>query len=78
MGVYGIQPPMIRPWTSRPGVIDAVLGLFDATTKVVDKPLSDGSLPDMKSESSPQLPELAEVLFACVQERLNWLGRCDL
>ncbi|KAK2466879.1 hypothetical protein APHAL10511_001137 [Amanita phalloides] len=74
LGVYGIQLPMIKPWTSRPAVIDAVLGLFDATTKVVDQPLSDGSLPSAGKEPSTQLPELAEILFACIQERLDWLG----
>ncbi|KAF8625778.1 hypothetical protein AX15_005170 [Amanita polypyramis BW_CC] len=74
MGVYGVQPPMIKPWTSRPSIIDAVLGLFDATTKAVDQPLSDGSLQGTEKEPNSQLPELAEVLFACIQERLDWLG----
>jgi nuclear pore complex protein Nup133 len=75
MGVYGVQLPMIKPWTSRPAIIDAVLGFFDATTKVVDQPLSDGSLPSVDKEPNSQLPELAEILFACIQERLDWLGR---
>lgn len=75
MGVYGVQLPMIKPWTSRPAIIDAVLGFFDATTKAVDQPLSDGSLPNADKEPYSQLPELAEILFACIQERLDWLGR---
>ncbi|PFH54313.1 hypothetical protein AMATHDRAFT_72820 [Amanita thiersii Skay4041] len=74
LGVYGVELPMVKPWTSRPAVIDAVLGLFDATTKVVEKPLTDGSVASPESEPNSQLPELAEVLFACVQERLDWLG----
>ncbi|KIL69792.1 hypothetical protein M378DRAFT_69338 [Amanita muscaria Koide BX008] len=74
MGVYGVQRPMIKPWSSRPSIIDAVLGLFDTTTKVVDKPLPDKSLLNVGNEPSSQLPELAEILFACVQERLDWLG----
>ncbi|KAF8636731.1 hypothetical protein AX17_003534 [Amanita inopinata Kibby_2008] len=74
VGVYSIQRPMIKPWTSRPTIIDVVLGLFDATTKVVDKPLPDGSSVNLKSEPSSQLPDLAESLFDCIQERLDWLG----
>ncbi|KAF8892544.1 Non-repetitive/WGA-negative nucleoporin C-terminal-domain-containing protein [Infundibulicybe gibba] len=70
-GVYGIELPMIKPWTSRPSVIDVVLGLFDASTKVVDSPDTDTS---KDSEPNTQLPDLAGVLFACLQERLDWLG----
>ncbi|KAL0946843.1 hypothetical protein HGRIS_013011 [Hohenbuehelia grisea] len=71
--VYGLDPPMINPWTSKASVVDVVLGLFEATTKVVDTP-NPSSHSRKTSECSAQLPELAAVLFACVQERLNWLG----
>ncbi|KAG6334835.1 hypothetical protein ID866_4257 [Astraeus odoratus] len=72
LGVYGVELPMIKPWTSRPTVIDAVLKLVDAASKVAT---------DSGSSSNPgakdvvdMLPEFATLLFACVQERLDWLG----
>ncbi|KAG6907355.1 hypothetical protein DXG01_009239 [Tephrocybe rancida] len=70
--VYGIELPMIRPWSSRPAVIDVVLGLFDATTKAVDG--SSGPHTKYNSEPGSQLPDLAAALFVCIQERLDWLG----
>ncbi|KAG6814378.1 hypothetical protein H0H92_010964 [Tricholoma furcatifolium] len=68
--VYGIELPMVRPWSSKPAVIDVVLSLFDATTKAVEA----SNLAKNDSKPSSQLPELAAVLFACIQERLDWLG----
>ncbi|KAG5645239.1 hypothetical protein DXG03_006656 [Asterophora parasitica] len=72
LGVYGIDLPMIKPWSSRPAVIDVVLRLFDATTKAVDAPAHELAA-NKDTEPSSQLPDLAAVLFACIQERLNWL-----
>ncbi|KAG6900855.1 hypothetical protein C0993_009973 [Termitomyces sp. T159_Od127] len=71
--VYGIDLPMIRPWSSKPAVIDVVLGLFDATTKAIEAP-SGVHRTTTDSEPSAQLPDLAAVLFTCIQERLDWLG----
>ncbi|KAG6874188.1 hypothetical protein C0995_003734 [Termitomyces sp. Mi166 len=71
--VYGIDLPMIRPWSSKPAVIDVVLGLFDATTKAIEAP-SSGHRAKTDSEPGTQLPDLAAVLFTCIQERLDWLG----
>ncbi|KAF5315570.1 hypothetical protein D9611_004731 [Ephemerocybe angulata] len=70
--VYGIEGPMISSWTSRPGTIDVVLSLFDATTKVVEGANGDRSAPT--KEPSSQLPKLAWLLFLCVEERLQWLS----
>lgn len=72
--VYGIDLPMIRPWSSKPAIIDVVLGLFDATTKAIEAP-SSGYRTNTDSEPGAQLPDLAAVLFTCIQERLDWLGR---
>ncbi|KAG6898380.1 hypothetical protein C0992_009055 [Termitomyces sp. T32_za158] len=71
--VYGIDLPMIRPWSSKPAVIDVVLGLFDATTKAIE---ASSSVDRTRTDSEPgaQLPDLAAVLFTCIQERLDWLG----
>ncbi|KAG5635761.1 hypothetical protein H0H81_010181 [Sphagnurus paluster] len=74
LGVYGIELPMIKPWSSRPAVIDVVLTLFDATTKAVNPPSRGPTAVNKDAEPNSQLPELAAALFACVQERLDWLG----
>jgi nuclear pore complex protein Nup133 len=75
LGVYGIELPMLRPWTSRPSVIDVVLALFDASTKVLENQGTSGGNQSGSGESRSQLADLAEILFACIQERLNWLAR---
>jgi nuclear pore complex protein Nup133 len=75
LGVYGINLPMIDPWTSAPAIIDVVLGLFESTTQILDSSAQAGVSLQQNSQSNNQLPELATVLFACIQERLDWLGR---
>lgn len=76
LGVYGIELPMLRPWTSKMSIIDIVLNLFDTTTKLVESPSADSEAVRMSSEPNMQLPELASILFSCIHERLEWLGRC--
>ncbi|KAF9454530.1 hypothetical protein P691DRAFT_655678 [Macrolepiota fuliginosa MF-IS2] len=75
LGVYGIELPMIKPWTSRPSVIDVVLALFDASTNASEaQGTSGGGAQARLGELHSQVAELAEILFACIQERLDWLG----
>lgn len=62
---------MIKPWTSRPAIIDALLKLVDAVTKVATESAGNSAGKDVVD----MLPELATLLFACVQERLDWLAR---
>lgn len=62
---------MIKPWTSRPAVIDALLKLVDAVTKVA----TDNGGNNTGKDVVDMLPELATLLFACLQERLDWLAR---
>lgn len=69
LAVYGIELPMIKPWTSRPSAIDGVLKLVDAATRFA----LDPSKANTKSASRELLPELATMFFACMQERLDWL-----
>ncbi|KAG2031047.1 hypothetical protein BDR03DRAFT_1032191 [Suillus americanus] len=71
LAVYGVELPMIKPWTSRPSAIDSVLKLVDTATRFA----LDPSKANTKSASRELLPELATVFFACVQERLDWLDR---
>lgn len=61
---------MIKAWTSRPSIIEAVLSLFDLTTKAVE---SSGAVGDR--EPGSQLPALAAVLLGSIKERLLWLSR---
>jgi nuclear pore complex protein Nup133 len=65
---------MIKPWSSQPAIIDVVLGLFDTTTKAIDSSTPGDDTND-NTEPNIQLPDLAAILFACIQERLDWLGR---
>jgi nuclear pore complex protein Nup133 len=67
---------MIKPWTSRPSVIDLVLELFNTTAMVVETPTDmDSGARGKKEQPLSQLPELASLLFACIKERLDWLNR---
>ncbi|KAI0273769.1 Non-repetitive/WGA-negative nucleoporin C-terminal-domain-containing protein [Gloeopeniophorella convolvens] len=71
-GVYGVELPFIKPWTSKPEAINVVLELFELTTTHVEKvgeSLDDHNLREPKS----QLPDLASSLFASVHERMGWL-----
>ncbi|KAF8654069.1 hypothetical protein AX16_003602 [Volvariella volvacea WC 439] len=72
-GMYGIELPMIRPWTSQPGVIEVMLELFDATTTLAEAPAEDTSNRRLREPVS-QLPDLAATLLQCIQERLDWLS----
>ena len=74
LAVYGIELPMIKPWSSRPSIIDTVLTLFDLTSKCVES--TPGSRTHVRDkEPLSQLPPLAGVLFECIKERLDWLSR---
>lgn len=66
---------MINPWSSRPAVIDVVLEFFDSTTKCLDVLASGSEQMSIDTEPKSQLPELAAILLACFQERLDWLQR---
>jgi nuclear pore complex protein Nup133 len=67
---------MIKPWTSKPAVIDMVLDLFETTTRILESPTDlDTADRSAKSEPMRQLPELASLLFATIYERLEWLRR---
>lgn len=71
--MYGVELPIIKPWTSRPVVIDAVLKLVDSASNVATD--SGASSSASAKDVIDLLPEFATLLFACVQERLDWLGR---
>ncbi|THH33962.1 hypothetical protein EUX98_g282 [Antrodiella citrinella] len=73
LSVYGLQLPMIHPWTSSPHVIDIVSELFDTTVKWVELPSTDIDPARAKILAKEQLPELASALFSCYTEQLEWL-----
>ncbi|PSR74094.1 hypothetical protein PHLCEN_2v10050 [Hermanssonia centrifuga] len=75
LGVYGVDLPMIHPWTSQLSVIDIVSELFESTATLVDSSPSEADpANDAKTRAKTQLPELAAALFASYQEQLQWLG----
>ncbi|KAK0204765.1 hypothetical protein DFS33DRAFT_1322617 [Desarmillaria ectypa] len=76
-GVYGIDLPMINSWTSDINVINVVQGLFDATTRLVESVTASAGHAITDDETAEQLPELAAILFACMQERLDYLSRSE-
>ncbi|KAH9952015.1 hypothetical protein B0H21DRAFT_800355 [Amylocystis lapponica] len=72
--VYGLQFPLFDPWSSGEHVIATLSTLFDYTTQLVETPSPDPELARLNDEPKAQLPELAASLFACYQERLDWLS----
>jgi nuclear pore complex protein Nup133 len=73
--VYGIQLPMRNAWTAKEGIINVVTTLFDTTADAIS------SNPESEQENSElhvQIPQLANILFASIRERLDWLERCVL
>ncbi|TCD68905.1 hypothetical protein EIP91_009455 [Steccherinum ochraceum] len=74
LGVYGIELPMIRPWTSSARVISIVSELFNTTVKWVELPTADIDPARAKILAKEQLPELASTLFSCYHEQLEWLN----
>ncbi|KAF5377077.1 hypothetical protein D9757_007737 [Collybiopsis confluens] len=72
---YGIDLPIIESWTSTPSIIDGIIGLFDATTRINDSPaVAVAHRTIEEQESHKQLPELAEVLFACFSQQLEGMA----
>lgn len=61
---------MMSAWTSRTGIIEVVLALFELTTKALDNATS---APRQRG-AHDQLPQLAALLFTCISERLEWLS----
>jgi nuclear pore complex protein Nup133 len=75
MRIYGVELPMIKPWTSQSTIIDALLGLFEGTRRYIENPATGFERNQNTSEPISQLPDLASVVLACAQEKLDWLGR---
>ncbi|KAH9079551.1 Non-repetitive/WGA-negative nucleoporin C-terminal-domain-containing protein [Lactarius deliciosus] len=70
--VYGVGLPFVKPWTSKPEVINVVLELFDVTTTYLQS-IGESSDEHSSREPNSQLPDLASALFASVHERMSWL-----
>ncbi|OSX65290.1 hypothetical protein POSPLADRAFT_1054050 [Postia placenta MAD-698-R-SB12] len=73
MAVYGITLPLLDPWSSQPSVVEVLSELFSLTTKLVETPVADPEIVKARAVPKGQLPELATWMFACIQERLDWL-----
>ncbi|KDQ60778.1 hypothetical protein JAAARDRAFT_190924 [Jaapia argillacea MUCL 33604] len=74
LSVYGVELPLYKPWTSKPKMVDVVLELFEATTKMIESPTPEMNSDANLTEPKGHLCDLASVLFACMRERLDWLG----
>lgn len=72
-GVYGVELPFIKPWTSSLEIMNVAMELFDSTAAFVES--NAQSEPERVKVPRAQLPELAAVLFSCFSERLMWLQR---
>ncbi|PPR00501.1 hypothetical protein CVT24_005524 [Panaeolus cyanescens] len=72
LGVYGIDLPMLKPWSSRSYVVDSVLSILDLATKTLDSTSNIGRTAEQKQGDDilTQLPALAAVFFECVKERI--------
>ena len=75
LGIYGIELPLIDPWTSQPRIIDIVAEFFKNTTTFIESSSAHQDNAPAKDALKEQMPDLASTLFGCVQERLDWLGR---
>ncbi|EMD38365.1 hypothetical protein CERSUDRAFT_113529 [Gelatoporia subvermispora B] len=72
-GVYGVELPMIDPWSSQPDVIEHLGYLFDVTEILVQSPSEDADTNGVLEAVKAQLPKLASILIGSVRERLDWL-----
>ncbi|KAA1471121.1 hypothetical protein DENSPDRAFT_837049 [Dentipellis sp. KUC8613] len=66
-GVYGLEFPLVRPWTSKADVINILLQLFAFTTNAVEAESTS------RDVANTRLPELVSTIFACMTERIAWL-----
>ena len=69
--LYAISLPMVNPWTSKSEIIEMLLGLFDATKRLLE---GASSSDPAAVEPRGQLSPLAGLIFVCVTERLEWLA----
>ncbi|KZT70169.1 hypothetical protein DAEQUDRAFT_709105 [Daedalea quercina L-15889] len=72
-GVYGLEYPLVDPWTSLLTTCNIVAELFGTTEKLVESTTADPDAVEAQSKPRSQLPELATLLFTCIQEHLDWL-----
>ncbi|KAI0094031.1 Non-repetitive/WGA-negative nucleoporin C-terminal-domain-containing protein [Irpex rosettiformis] len=73
-GVYGLELPITRPWTSTLQVIDIASEFFEATTKQVELPATTVEPTISRTQARSQFPELAITLFSAYSEQVQWLS----
>ncbi|KAI0322245.1 Non-repetitive/WGA-negative nucleoporin C-terminal-domain-containing protein [Amylostereum chailletii] len=72
-GVYGVELPFLNPWTSRQEVLSTVLDLMTASSSLVETSAFETTGSNSVDEVKSQLPGLATAVFACLNERVEWL-----
>lgn len=73
-GVYGLELPITRPWTSTLQVIDIASEFFETTVKQVELPATTAEPTISRTQAKNQLPQLAAVLFSAYWEQVEWLS----
>ncbi|KAI0341587.1 hypothetical protein BDW22DRAFT_1358408 [Trametopsis cervina] len=73
-GVYGLELPLTRPWTSTATVIDIASEFFEATAHLVESPATAAEPSVSRTQAKSQLPEVAEILFSVYREQIEWLS----
>jgi len=73
--VYGIKRPMIKPWTSKAYISDVVLELFNGTLVALERAqVEEPHSNPLGRAPGNQLPELCDLFFKCITERLEYFG----
>ncbi|KAI0035097.1 hypothetical protein K488DRAFT_44136 [Vararia minispora EC-137] len=70
-GVYGLELPLLDPWTSGDHIMNALLKVYESNLHFVSGASDYGSDTDIELKS--RLPNFAAVIFACFTERIGYL-----
>ena len=72
-GSYGVIPPLSKPWTSLPPILDLLIFLHEETAALLDTDTSNSQ--QNTHLLKDHLSQLTAAAFNCFQERLNYLNR---
>jgi nuclear pore complex protein Nup133 len=70
MGVYGLELPLIDPWTSSGLLLNALIEIEDTTDDWV---WANRDTLNADTEPKSQIPELVSVIYGCFSERIEYL-----
>jgi nuclear pore complex protein Nup133 len=73
-GVYGLEFPIVKPWTSTVQILDIASEFFEATTKLVESPSTAAEPSVSRKYAKSQMADLADTLFWAFREQIEWLS----